>query len=119
MFVVAKPDVFKSPDSDTYIIFGEAKVEDFGAQQQAQAAQNFAPPSQSAAQAALQTAKPSAAAITEVAADSMEEVDSTGIAENDIDLVMNQAGVTRAKAVAALRKQDSDIVSAIMELTMA
>lgn len=119
MFVVAKPDVFKSPDSDTYIIFGEAKVEDFGAQAQAQAAQNFAPPSASAAQA-VQPAKPSAAAIQETVIEPMEDdVDSTGIAENDIDLVMNQAGVTRAKAVAALRKQDSDIVSAIMELTMA
>lgn len=118
MFVVARPDVFKSPDSDTYIIFGEAKVEDFGAQAQAQAAQNFAPPSQSAAQS-VQPAKPSAATVTESAAEPMEEVDSTGIAENDIDLVMNQAGVSRAKAVAALRKQDSDIVSAIMELTLA
>lgn len=118
MFVVAKPDVFKSPDSDTYIIFGEAKVEDFGAQAQAQAAQNFAPPSQSAAQA-VQPAKPSATAITETVVEPMEDVDSTGIAENDIDLVMSQAGVSRAKAVAALQKQDSDIVSAIMELTMA
>ena len=26
LFVIAKPDVFKSPASDTYIVFGEAKV---------------------------------------------------------------------------------------------
>jgi nascent polypeptide-associated complex subunit alpha len=30
MFVVSKPDVFKSPTADTYIIFGEAKFEDLG-----------------------------------------------------------------------------------------
>ena len=26
LFVIAKPEVFKSPASDTYIVFGEAKV---------------------------------------------------------------------------------------------
>ncbi|KAG8794431.1 hypothetical protein FRC12_024583 [Ceratobasidium sp. 428] len=34
--VVAQPDVFKSPNSDCYIVFGEAKVEDMQALQQAQ-----------------------------------------------------------------------------------
>jgi nascent polypeptide-associated complex subunit alpha len=118
MFVVAKPDVFKSPDSDTYIIFGEAKVEYFGAQAQAQAAQHFAPSAQPHAQA-VESTKPSSTAAQDAGADGDEEVDATGLADNDIDLVMSQAGVTRAKAVAALRKQNSDIVSAIMELTMA
>lgn len=28
LFVINKPEVFKSPNADTYIIFGEAKVED-------------------------------------------------------------------------------------------
>ena len=28
LFVINKPDVFKSPGSDTYIVFGEAKIED-------------------------------------------------------------------------------------------
>ena len=32
LFVVSKPDVFKSPNSDTYVIFGEAKIEDINAQ---------------------------------------------------------------------------------------
>lgn len=26
LFVITKPDVYKSPASDTYIVFGEAKV---------------------------------------------------------------------------------------------
>ncbi len=26
LFVIAKPDVYKSPASETYIVFGEAKV---------------------------------------------------------------------------------------------
>jgi nascent polypeptide-associated complex subunit alpha len=39
--VISKPDVYKSPSSDTYIIFGEAKIEDLNAQAQANAAQQF------------------------------------------------------------------------------
>merc|ERR1711971_729278 len=28
LFVINKPDVYKTPASDTYIVFGEAKIED-------------------------------------------------------------------------------------------
>jgi nascent polypeptide-associated complex subunit alpha len=74
--------------------------------------------------AAFQASKPSsapaftpsiAAASTPSADD--EEVDDTGLAAKDIELVVSQAGVTRAKAVKALRNNAGDIVSAIMELT--
>merc|ERR1719170_127993 len=41
LFVISQPDVFKSPTSDTYIIFGEAKIEDLSAQAQTQAAAQF------------------------------------------------------------------------------
>ena len=44
LFVISKPDVFKSPASDTYIIFGEAKIEDLSAQAQAAAAEQFKRP---------------------------------------------------------------------------
>ncbi len=46
LFVITKPDVFKSPASDTYIIFGEAKIEDLSAQAQSQAAEQFKPVTQ-------------------------------------------------------------------------
>merc|ERR1712093_106346 len=42
LFVISKPDVHKSPTSDTYVVFGEAKIEDLSAQAQANAAQQFA-----------------------------------------------------------------------------
>jgi len=45
-------------------------------------------------------------------------VDTTGIEEKDIELVMSQANVSRKKAVKALKNADNDIVNAIMELTM-
>merc|ERR1711879_640230 len=44
LFVISKPDVFKSPASDTHIIFGEAKIEDLSAQAQTAAAEQFKVP---------------------------------------------------------------------------
>jgi len=95
LFVISKPDVFKSPTSDTYVIFGEAKIEDLSSQLQTQAAEQF--------KAAV--------------AQDDEEVDETGVEPKDIELVMTQAGVSRSKAVKALKVADGDIVTAIMDLT--
>lgn len=44
LFVISKPDVHKSPSSNTYVIFGEAKIEDLSAQAQQQAAERFSQP---------------------------------------------------------------------------
>merc|ERR1712003_524244 len=49
LFVISKPDVHKSPNSDTYIVFGEAKIEDLSANAQASAAQQFTQQSAEAA----------------------------------------------------------------------
>jgi nascent polypeptide-associated complex subunit alpha len=50
--------------------------------------------------------------------DTDEEVDATGVEEKDIELVMSQANVSRARAIKALKKTENDIVNAIMDLTM-
>ncbi|KAL3921072.1 MAG: hypothetical protein SGARI_006775 [Bacillariaceae sp.] len=113
LFVIQKPDVFKSPNADTYVVFGEAKSEDSGAAQQAAAAKQFRQPQQEMAAAA--------AAVPEIAAggdDGEEEaVDETGVEAKDIELVMSQAGCTRAKAVKALKENEGDLVNSIMSLT--
>ncbi|CAA2985765.1 nascent polypeptide-associated complex subunit alpha-like protein 3 isoform X1 [Olea europaea var. sylvestris] len=108
LFVISKPDVFKSPNSDTYIIFGEAKIEDLSSQLQTQAAEQFKAPN-------VSNIAPKPEPVT-VALDD-EDVDETGVEPKDIELVMTQAGVSRARAVKALKESDGDIVSAIMELT--
>ncbi|KAJ9685234.1 hypothetical protein PVL29_017311 [Vitis rotundifolia] len=108
LFVISKPDVFKSPTSDTYVIFGEAKIEDLSSQLQTQAAEQFKAPDLSNV-----IAKPEASSM----AQDDEDVDETGVEPKDIELVMTQAGVSRSKAVKALKATDGDIVSAIMELT--
>lgn len=108
LFVISKPDVFKSPTSDTYVIFGEAKIEDLSSQLQTQAAEQFKAPDLSHV-----ISKPESSAV----AQDEEDVDETGVEPKDIELVMTQAGVSRSKAVKALKAADGDIVSAIMELT--
>ena len=46
------------------------------------------------------------------------EVDETGVDPADIELVMTQAGVARAKAVTALKGMRGNVVDAIMFLTI-
>merc|ERR1712129_509428 len=117
LFVINKPDVYKNPASDTYIVFGEAKIEDLTQQAQMEAAQKFkaAEVPQPTEMGASGTTGP--AAIPEEDEDD-GEVDEGGVEDKDIDLVMSQANVSRSKAVKALKNNANDIVNAIMELTM-
>lgn len=111
LFVVNQPDVYKSPNSETYVVFGEAKSGDDNAQtaaSQAAAAKQFQ--QQAAAMAAA--AQPQAPA-----AEEEEAVDETGLESKDIELVMSQVGCTRAAAVKAMRDNDGDLVNSIMSLT--
>jgi len=115
LFVINRPDVFKNPATDTYIIFGEAKIEDLSQQAQMAAAEKFkAPEISPSAESGVGTNLP--APIQEESEE--EEVDESGVEEKDIELVMSQANVSRAKAIRALKNNGNDIVNAIMELTM-
>merc|ERR1712100_6489 len=111
LFVISKPDVFKSPASDTYIIFGEAKIEDLSAQAQAAAAEQFKKPDMSELSAA------SAAMPAAIADDDGDDVDESGVEESDIKLVMDQAQVSRGKAIKALKANKNDPVDAILALS--
>nr|XP_015212785.1 PREDICTED: NAC-alpha domain-containing protein 1 isoform X1 [Lepisosteus oculatus] len=114
LFVITRPDVFKSPASDIYIVFGEAKIEDLSQQVHKAAAEKFKVPLEPSP---LITESAPSLSIKEESEDE-EEVDETGLEVRDIELVMAQANVSRAKAVRALRHNKNDIVNAIMELTM-
>jgi len=118
LFVINKPDVFKSPTADTYVVFGEAKSEDLSSASQAAAAKQFRQPE---AMAAAGAAAPAEGADDDVPALATpaeeEELDETGVEAKDIELVMSQAGCSRASAVKALRDNSGDLVNAIMSLT--
>jgi nascent polypeptide-associated complex subunit alpha len=114
LFVINQPDVFKSPTTDTYVVFGEAKSEDSSAASQQAAAKQFQQ------QAASMPSQPAAAGmpdLQEVEEGAVETVDETGLESKDIELVMSQAGCSRAGAVAALKENDGDLVNSIMSLT--
>merc|ERR1712042_831 len=117
LFVINKPDVYKNPASDTYIVFGEAKIEDLTQQAQMEAAQKFKAAEMPSSTEIGESGTTGPASIPEEDEDD-GEVDEAGVEDKDIDLVMSQANVSRTKAVKALKNNANDIVNAIMELTM-
>lgn len=130
VFAISEPEIYKNPIGDTYIVFGEARVEDPGFQAQIAAAQKLI--NESAANNQNDYNK---STIADVAAQAIaaqanqvhknneededeEEEDSTGLNELDIKIVMEQANVSRNKAISALKEHDNDVVNTIMELSM-
>merc|ERR1740133_615663 len=83
LFVISKPDVFKSPASE-----------------------QFKAPEVPKPELANKAEKPT---IEEI--DDGGEVDESGVEPKDVELVMSQAGVSRSKAVKALKTNDGDIVN--------
>jgi len=125
LFVVNNPDVYKNPNGDTYVVFGEAKIEDMSQQAQMEAASKFrgedggvTMPTEMGGHGTAPSATSAKPAIPEADEDDDEAVDESGVEAKDIELVMSQANVSRKRAVNALKNNDNDIVNAIMELTM-
>lgn len=130
IFAIERPEVYRSHGGN-FVVFGEAKVDDFPqrlakAQQEAQ----LAGPGVAASGAdaiskdpqSIQADMEAAAAanenkVAEVEEESSGPVDETGLNQDDIELVMQQANVPRQKAAKALREHNSDIVNAIMSLS--
>lgn len=126
IYAIDQPDVYRSA-AGTYVVFGEAKVDDMNKRiaeaQAAQAAQQEA----SGANASQEDKSPESitadlekAAISEKKVEEEEEegeVDESGLDSKDIDIIVDQTQVSRAKAVKALRAHDGDMVNAIMELS--
>lgn len=108
---INRPEVYRFPNTNTFVIFGEIAGDDMmmGAQEEAAKAAASAVTSSGA----KKDDKPAA-----TAADDEEEVDAAGLDEKEIKLVMSQANVSRGKAIKALKNNKGDIVNTIMELTM-
>ncbi|GMM37983.1 Egd2 protein [Saccharomycopsis crataegensis] len=133
VFGIDRPEVFKSA-SGTYIVFGEAKLENLAerykqaAEAQAklkenspEALKNAAESIQAAAAdkspASIQADLQAAAEAPKIEAEEEEEVDETGVDPEDIKIVVAQTNVSRAKAVKALKENNNDMVNAIMSLS--
>jgi nascent polypeptide-associated complex subunit alpha len=104
-------------------IFGEAKIEDLNSQAQAAAAQQLTSQDDHAGHD-HGSGKGKAIDLGEAKKpeeedddDDDDEVDEDGLEDKDIQLVMQQASVTRGKAVKALKENENDIVNSIMALS--
>lgn len=111
-FAIGKPEVYRFPNTNTFVIFGETQLEDGGSDAQRAGARIVTGDEGTPADKAPEPAA------DKKADDDDEEVDAEGIQEKEIEIVMTQANVSRAKAIKALKNNNSDIVNTIMELTM-
>merc|ERR1712205_212250 len=116
LFVIKEPDVFKTSSDNakapaTYVVFGKAEIEDLSAQATSAAAEQFKAPG-----AGLDVGGDEPKAVIDDADDDGDE-DAGDLDENDIELVVKQAGVSKAKAIKALKQNDNDVVNAIMALS--
>merc|ERR1712072_684949 len=117
LFVIKDPDVFKTSSDNpkapaTYIVFGKAEIEDLSAQANASAVEQFKAPG-----AGLDVMGGDDAPKVDAGDDDDGDEEAGDLEEQDIKLVVNQAGVSRAKAIKALKEHDKDVVNAIMDLT--
>ncbi|TDL27396.1 nascent polypeptide-associated complex, alpha subunit [Rickenella mellea] len=115
LFVIASPDVYKSPNSDCYLVFGEAKIEDVNSQAQMNAAQQLSASNPPAVERANPTSNDDDDDMPELEAPEDDgPVDETGVDPKDIELVMVQVNCSRAKAVRVLKESGGDLINAIM-----
>jgi len=122
LFVLASPDVYKSSNSDCYIVFGEAKIEDMNSQAQMSAAQQLAQGGGAGGVPGLDNSGIGGEGdddddddMPDLEAPEEEgPVDETGVDPKDIDLVMAQVNCSRAKAVRVLKESGGDLINAIM-----
>ena len=138
IIAIDSPEVYKSAGGN-YVVFGEPRIDDFtrklaAAQAQAQksgmlptdataaagnTAQDIQADMQAAADAnaAAEGTEKNAAEEGKEGGEEEEEVDAGDLSKEDIELVMQQANASRAKAIKALKDHNGDIVNAIMSLS--
>merc|ERR1711977_62577 len=100
LFVIKEPDVFKTSTDNPKAPATSAAVEQF-----------------KAPGAGLDVGGDDAPKNDIADADDDGDEDPGDLDENDIELVVKQAGVSKAKAIKALKQNDNDVVNAIMALS--
>lgn len=118
LFTIANPEVYKSSGGgvETYAVYGTCTIDDGSNSARGRPSRARAAP-----RAAASAPAPSEAASAAPAAAAVEESngeDLDGLSEKDVQMVISQVGVDRAKAIATLKKNGGDIINSIMDLTM-
>eukprot|EP01090_Pellita_catalonica_P011256 TRINITY_DN2280_c0_g1_i1.p1 TRINITY_DN2280_c0_g1~~TRINITY_DN2280_c0_g1_i1.p1 ORF type:complete len:221 (-),score=74.39 TRINITY_DN2280_c0_g1_i1:160-783(-) len=119
LFVISDPDVFKSISSDTFVVFGEAKMDDFSSHTEdlSKKAKTFEKV-ETKPEETEEAAGTAEADKQEDAADAADSPLPDGIDATNLQLVMSQTQASRAKAIEALVNSKNDVVGAIMALSM-
>jgi len=134
LFVISSPDVWHVPGSDSFVVFGEARIEDLTQQQNAMRALGGGPGGKNilgGAGKALEAAEvggTGTAALGNAGTTTIEEGEAESgatsgggaavtVEESDIELVMTQVNCSREKAIEALKAKNNDIVETIMSLS--
>merc|ERR1712167_446112 len=94
------------------VVFNKAEIEDLSAQATSAAVEQFKAPG-----AGLEVGGDDAPKLEAGDDGDDGDEDPGDLDENDIELVVKQAGVTKAKAIKALKQNDNDVVNAIMALS--
>lgn len=113
--MIDEPEVFRGGNTDTWIIFGTPKQDDSATKQQ-QFLQQLMKQQQNAPNLQEEISNLETETTGKVEEEEEGEVDETGLLPNEIELVMKNANVSRAKAVREIRKHNGDIVNTIMDL---
>ena len=109
MWTFTDPDVYCL--ENVYVVFGEPSMQNNPGQQA------FKQLIESADVGQEKKDEPSATVVDDTAATG-DEPDATGLKEEDIQTIMQQANVNRARAIEALRGADGDLVTAVMNLAL-
>jgi nascent polypeptide-associated complex subunit alpha len=131
IFVIAEPEVYRNPATNSYIVFGEAKLEDLTAARAQQAAAAAARANEAEAAAAAPKDQASITADLEAAAAKVslndaasdlpeptaEELKEAGLSEEDLALVKEQTTASNAQILDAFKKNGKDIINTIVALT--
>ena len=105
---IDQPDVFRS--QDTYVIFGQPRIEDAKSQQTKDVLQNILQQQDLSSQISDLEKQTSAD-------ESADTEDAEGLQEKDIEVVMKEASTDRASAIKALKAHKGDVVDAVVSLT--
>jgi len=124
--VISEPEVYKNSADNTYVIFGEAKIDEFGKKDWEGMTEEFGeteenleePPSLVEVKDVNETEKPE----TTTSEPEKKEKEEFGVPTKYIDLIMQELddnqkqAISREMAATALKNNNNDIVQAIFEL---
>jgi len=118
LFVIENPDVYKSPSNDTtWVIFGEAKVEDASNEAIKRTMANLQTEKATKPQETVADDEMPELVDTEEPASSDEVLDAES--EKHIAAILEQVpGTSRARAIQELKAHNNDVVSTIMALSL-